>query len=133
MSFDASVARFLLVGVGNTLTGLVIIYLAKAFGISDMAANAMGYGAGLIQSFILNKRWTFRYDGPVLSKIIRFIVVIGLAYVANLAVVLGAIFILSINSYIAQALGIPVYTVVSYLGCRWYVFSDRIQILEQSS
>jgi len=132
LSLDASVPRFLLVGVGNTLAGLVIIYLAKAVGIGDVTANATGYGVGLVLSFVLNKRWTFRHDGPVLSTLMRFIVVIGLAYVANLAVVLGAISVLGINSYIAQALGIPAYTAVAYLGSRWYVFSVRIQVLEQS-
>ena len=133
MSLDASAARFLLVGVGNTLAGLVIIFVAKAIGIGDVMANAAGYGAGLVLSFVLNKRWTFRHDGPVFSTLVRFIVVIGLAYVANLAFVLGAISVLGINSYIAQALGIPVYTAVAYLGSRWYVFSDRIQVPEQSS
>lgn len=131
MSLDASATRFVLVGVGNTLAGLAIIYLAKGVGIGDVTANALGYGSGLFLSFVLNKRWAFRYDGPVLSTLVRFIVVIGLAYVANLTVVLGAISVISINSYIAQVLGIPAYTVVAYLGSRWYVFSTRIQVPEQ--
>lgn len=102
--------------------GLAIIYLAKAAGIGNVTANATGYGAGLVLSFVLNKRWTFRHDGPVFSTLLRFVIVIGLAYVANLTVVIGAISVLDINSYIAQALGIPVYTAVAYLGSRWYVF-----------
>lgn len=132
MSLDTSATRFLLVGVGNTLAGLAIIYLAKAVSIGDVTANAMGYGTGIFLSFVLNKRWAFRHDGPVFSTLVRFIIVIGLAYVANLIVVVGAISVISINSYIAQALGIPAYSAVAYLGSCWYVFSTRIQAPEQS-
>lgn len=132
LSLDASAIRFFLAGIVNTLGSLAIIYLAKVIGIGDMAANAMGYGVGIILSFVLNKKWTFQHDGPVLSTFVRFIIVIGLAYLANLAVVLGTIYIFNINSYIAQALGIPLYTAVAYIGSRWYVYSARIQIPEQS-
>lgn len=132
LSLDAPATRFLLAGIVNTLGSLAIIYLAKVVGISDMAANAMGYGVGIILSFVLNKKWTFQHEGPVLSTFVRFIIVIGLAYLANLAVVLGTIYIFNINSYIAQALGIPLYTAVAYIGSRWYVYSARIQIPEQS-
>ena len=132
LSLDASAIRFLLAGIVNTLGSLAIIYLAKVVGIGDMSANAMGYGVGIILSFVLNKKWTFQHDGPVFSTFVRFVIVIGLAYLANLAVVLGTIYILNINSYIAQALGIPLYTSIAYIGSRWYVFSAHIQIPEQS-
>ena len=111
--------------------GLAIIFLAKAVGVGDVAANAIGYGAGLVLSFVLNKRWTFRHRGPVFGALVRFVAVIGLAYVANLAVILGAISALGINSYLAQVLGIPAYAAVAYLGSRWYVFSFQIQAPEQ--
>ena len=53
---------------------------------------------------------------------IRFILVIGLAYAINLAIVLTAIDIFSINSYFSQILGIIPYTAISYLGMRYLVF-----------
>ena len=130
MAVDSSAARFVVVGLGNTLAGLAIIYAAKAIGLDDVTANAIGYAVGLALSFALNRRWTFSHDGPLFGAFGRFVAVIAAAYAANLAVVLSAIDWFGINSYISQALGVPVYTALSYMGSRWYVFPDRHKALE---
>lgn len=128
MAIDTAPTRFLVVGLGNTLTGLAIIYAAQAAGAGEIVANATGYTVGLALSFVLNRRWTFRHRGALFSALLRFAAVLAVAYVANLAVVLGAIWGLGINSYIGQALGVPVYTVVSYIGSRWYAFPDQNEV-----
>jgi putative flippase GtrA len=48
--------------------------------VGDIAANAVGYAAGLCASFVLNKAWTFRYSGPVLAALTKFVVAFGFAY-----------------------------------------------------
>jgi putative flippase GtrA len=122
---DSTAVRFLLVGVGNTLAGLMIIYVAKVGGIGDVVANAVGYGSGFLLSFCLNRQWTFRHTDPIFRAFARFLGITALAYLANLALVMLAIHEFGINSFISQALGVPVYTAVSYLGSRWYVFSSK--------
>lgn len=116
--------RFLAVGVVNTVVGLLSIYALKALaGLGDAAANAGGYAVGLACSFVLNRRWTFAHDGPVLPAVLRFAVVFGVAYAANLALVLAAIRFAGIDAYVAQALGIPPYTLLFYLGSRHFAFA----------
>lgn len=122
MAIDGPVFRYLVSGLGNTLVGLSIIYLAKAIGVGDVAANATGYSIGIALSFLLNRTWTFRHQGPILGAALRFVTVLAAAYAANLVIVLTAISWLGINSYLSQALGVPVYTTLSYLGSRWYAF-----------
>lgn len=52
--------RYLLVGVLNTLVTLVVIFILKAgYGVNQWVSNAIGYVAGLINSFIWNKLWVF--------------------------------------------------------------------------
>ena len=117
-----SAARFLTVGVLNTVVGLSIIYLAKYLGgLGDIAANVTGYSVGLLLSFSLNSKWTFRYDGLLLPAFWKFTVVFISAYLLNLACVLTAIR-LGLNAYVAQALGIIPYTVFTYLVSRYFVF-----------
>ena len=119
-------ARFLIVGLSNTLIGLLVIYLAKwAFHASDVLANAIGYAVGIVVSFNLNSRWTFAYRGEQRSAFFRFLLVAVVAYGANLLTVLIAIHQAGLNSYLAQALGIPVYTVVSYFASKYFVFRTR--------
>lgn len=117
-------ARFLLVGVLNTFTGLTVIYAAKWLAHwDDIAANLLGYAVGLTVSFALNRRWTFAHTGATLPALARFLVATAVAYGANLAVVLLALHGLHLNSYLAQALGVPAYTLTAYLLGRHFVFS----------
>jgi putative flippase GtrA len=118
--------RFLLVGVGNTLFSLSVIYLLKWFlDVNDAPANLIGYVGGVILSFTLNSRWTFRFRGDWRIAFATFLLVFGIAYLSNLTVVLGLIRYTDINSYIAHALGMPVYTILGFLGSRYLVFRPQ--------
>lgn len=118
--------RFVLVGCVNTLVGLGVIYGAKFFfGAGEVAANALGYGVGLTVSFTLNAKWTFGYNGPYLRAAAKFLAAFAISYACNLATVLALIDGLGVNSYIAQALGIPPYTACFYLLSRFAVFRRR--------
>ena len=116
--------RFALVGVANTLLGLLVIYGAKwVGGLPDLPANLLGYMVGLTASYFLNARWTFAFRGRDGVAAPRFVLVILVAYLANIATVY-ALLGLAINSYIAQAAGIIPYTVIGYLGAALFAFRD---------
>ncbi len=115
--------RFLSVGMLNGLISLLSIYACKGFfHIGDVAANAIGYAAGLTTSFMLNSRWTFAYRGPQLPALIKFLLVAAVAYGMNLLTVVVLIDYFGMNGYVAQALGIPPYVLTSYLASKFIVF-----------
>ena len=115
--------KFITVGIFNTFLGLIVIYVAKwFFQLGDIAANLWGYALGILVSFGLNSQWTFEYSGPKKSAFLKFLLVALLAYGANLLVVMLLIHRSGLNSYIAQAFGIPAYTLVSYLASKYFVF-----------
>lgn len=118
--------RFALVGLANTLLGLLVIYAAKSVGgLADFPANLLGYTVGLTVSYFLNARWTFAFRGRHWVAAPRFVLVILVAYLANLATVY-ALLEVAINSYIAQAAGILPYTLISYLGAALFAFRDPV-------
>jgi putative flippase GtrA len=118
--------RFLSVGMLNLVGGLLVIYACKwLFHAGDVAANAIGYGAGLISGFALNSRWTFAYRGPRLPALIKFLLVALVAYGMNLLTVMVLIQQFELNSYLAQALGIPPYTLTTFLASKFIVFRSR--------
>lgn len=126
---ERSITRFGIVGIVNTMAGLTIIFAAKWIaGFGDVTANAIGYGAGVIISFALNRQWTFAHDGPRGIAFVRFIAVLAVAYVLNLLTVLGALR-LGVNSYVAQAMGIVPYFAFSYLGSKYLAFPERRRYL----
>jgi putative flippase GtrA len=118
--------RFGVVGLLNTVLGLAIIFAAKAFlGLGDLAANLLGYGLGLVCSFVLNRYWTFRHKGHPFVAFWRFGIAFAVAYVVNLVTVFGLRDAMAVNSYLAQAGGIVPYTISFYLLSAYYVFPAR--------
>jgi putative flippase GtrA len=118
-----SLLRYLLVGCVNTAVGLGLIYLCMyALGMRNVSANLIGYSVGVLVSFLLNKSWTFAHEGRSLPALGRFLVVLLVAYGANLLTVLLLADRWGFNRYVAQATGVIPYTVIGYLGSRWFAF-----------
>lgn len=123
---SSSAVRFALVGVALTFGGLGIIYLLKwSLALGDVSANAIGYGAGLVASYLLNSRWTFSFRDSHRAAVPRFVLTVAVAYLANLGTVAAVIHWFGINSYLAHAMGIPPYAIITYLGSRHFAFRSR--------
>ena len=124
--------RFILTGLVNTFFSLSIIFgLKYTLDAGDGLANATGYIAGLFVSFLLNRSWSFGHAGRILPAAIRFVGAFLTAYGLNLAIVLYLIHSVGINSYIAQAAGLPPYTVTFFLLTKYFVFPDKARGLTQ--
>jgi putative flippase GtrA len=68
--------KYGVVGVINTLiTAVVIWIMMKLLGCSDVVSNVVGYIAGVLNSFIWNKKWTFKSTEKWMGSAIRFRVV----------------------------------------------------------
>jgi len=118
--------RFGMVGVINTLAALSIIYLLMFWLFVDpVPANAVGYAVGVAISFSLNRKWTFGDTDDLKRTLPRYILVLIVAYIANLCVLIFCLTALNTNSYLSQPIGMAVYTVVNFLGSRYYTFGRR--------
>lgn len=129
--------RYIAVGAMNTIVTLVVIYLCKTFTeIPLMVCNAIGYVAGLVNSFLWNRAWVFRAtDGHGLWQALRFaigfggcygvqfLVVWGLMKWASFAAILWHIGPFELSGYgIATLLGMGVYTVANFIYNRLITF-----------
>jgi putative flippase GtrA len=63
--------KFGIVGVSNTVLTLVVYtVLLKVLGVWYLAASAIGFIAGAVNGFLLNRRWTFReHVGDALTPV----------------------------------------------------------------
>lgn len=121
--YGLSLVRFVLTGMLNTLVGLGTIFALKwCLGIGDTLANLLGYGVGLVVSYVVNSRWTFRYRESLLPVLPQYATVVLIAYLANLACVHFCIRRLHMDSYLAQTCGVIPYAGLSYVLLRWWVF-----------
>ncbi len=128
--------KYGVVGALNTIVTLVVIFLCKSMlNINPYVANAIGYVAGVINSFIWNRAWVFKAgDGSISRQAMKFLVGFAVCYLLQFGVVwvlnqstFGDIrlnlagFILS-GYGIATIIGMIVYTLSNFLFNRVVTF-----------
>lgn len=116
--------RFSIVGVANTAVGAAVIAGAALLGASPMVANVVGYAIGLLVSYVLNSRYTFGHRGGGRSHLPRYMVAFLVAFAANLTAVAAAV-ALGLPAALASVAGVPVYVVLFFLLCQFWVFGKR--------
>jgi putative flippase GtrA len=138
--------RFALVGVTNFFVSLAVFYvcyrLLAAGSVPALrnqalepaaVANVVAYVAGMVNSFIWNRSWTFRARGKVLPQAVRFTVV-------NLvSLVLGtwAMYVfVDQRGFPELAVFMPlavVITLLNYYGSKLWAFAQPASATEQSA
>jgi putative flippase GtrA len=121
----AEMIRYGLVGVVNTAVGLAVILLGmNVVGLHYALANALGYGLGLIVSYLLNRRFTFRSSRRIVSgEPLLFLFVFGISYAVQMGLLILCVELLRMNRSLAQILAMGVYTACGYLGNKFITFS----------
>ena len=113
--------RFGFVGVANTMVTLGVFALLAATGAPGPAASAVAFCAGSVNSFLLNRRWTF--SGIPLGRggAVRFALIQGLG--AGLSA--GGVALLEVTglSHLeAECVTLPCVTISLYALLRLLVF-----------
>ena len=120
--------RFALVGCTNFLVSLVVFYLCYRFlplpaTVAAAVANVLAYIAGMINSFALNRSWTFRAGGSVTAQALRFTTV----NLASLTFSTLTVFVLVDRlGYPELLVWVPlaaVIVVLNYLGSKHWAFA----------
>ena len=81
---DRTLVRFLLVGIGNTILGLGVIFGARQF-FTDIVANLIGYLVVVPISFLTHRDLSFKDHGSRRAAFLRYIPTIAAGYAANYA------------------------------------------------
>jgi putative flippase GtrA len=78
---DRSLLTFLLIGAGNTLLSLAMMYLLyELAGFGYWGSSALAFATTSVLSFLLNKKLSFRYEGRMWPAAARFALVIAACY-----------------------------------------------------
>ena len=83
-------ARFLVVGSANFVVSFAAFYLAyRHLPVEGRGAvaNVVAYCAGLVNSFVLNRLWTFRAEGRVGVHAMKFVLLNAATLVSSTAIV----------------------------------------------
>lgn len=124
-------ARFVVVGCLNFVVSFAAFYasyqylpLAESSG-RGAVANVVAYGAGLLNSFMLNRLWTFRAEGHVGVHAVKFVLLNAATLVASTGVVWVLV---DWAGFPALAVWLPLTLAIltaHYLGMRHWAFAER--------
>ncbi|WP_376778041.1 GtrA family protein [Inconstantimicrobium mannanitabidum] len=110
------VIKFGLVGILNTGITMVVYNILIFFGVNYIVANAIGYVAGVANSYIWNKNWVFNAkDKKDNSLIFKFIVVNVISFAVNSGVLILCENYITKNKTIAQLPAIIMGMAVNYI------------------
>jgi putative flippase GtrA len=106
--------RFGLVGLSNTILTVLTFALLMHIGTAAPEASALAFGAGAVNGYRLNRGWTFRATAGGAATIARYVAIQALG--AGLSA--GGMAMLSnelqLQHLVAEALVLPVVTLVTY-------------------
>ena len=139
---NAEVLCYILVGIANTFINIGLISLFTFWGINYLLGNFLGYFWGIVCSFFLHRRYTFRSQQhsakTILIQFLGFIAGNGICYGANLLTLIGLVELARLPAWSAQALGSAkwgtwfaqalsafVYVVSGFLINKFIIFSKR--------
>lgn len=139
-----AVPRFVLVGCSNLVVSLTAFYLCYRYlplgsfgaaavpgavassGVQGAVANVLSYVAGMLNSFLLNRVWTFRAgDGPVAKQAWRFTAVNIVSLVASTLIVFVLVDRLGWNEIAVWVPLAALIMVANYIGMKYWAFAAR--------
>lgn len=117
--------RFLLVGMINTLLGLSVIFLfLLVFGQGYWISTFFGNAAGMICSYVLNRRFTFKSTVSLWKGGFTFLFASGICYFFSYWLAEKVVMITSGHFLkdIAVLVGMILYTLSNYFAQKYFVF-----------
>jgi putative flippase GtrA len=124
-------ARFVVVGCANfvvSFTAFYVTYELAPFGESSARgalANLVAYAVGLVNSFVLNRLWTFRAEGHVGTHALKFGVLNAVTLVGSTLIILLLVDWAGLPG-VAVWLPLTIATLTThYLGMKHWAFAER--------
>lgn len=121
--------KFSGVGIINTLIDFTVFtFLTYALSVNISYSQAIGYGTGVINSFVMNRKFTFKANNDAqnntIKQLFKFIIInlVSLAFSSLLiGVMVGSA---HINVFVSKVLVTLVTQAINYLGYKLIVFKS---------
>jgi putative flippase GtrA len=122
MGTAIEILRFGVVGLGSNVL-LYLLYLAvTAVGVEPKLAVSLIYLVGMLQTYVLNKRWTFQHGGHIRRTAARYWVAYGFSYAANMVLLIIFVDVAGFDHRVVQGVLIAVIGLALFALQKYWVF-----------
>jgi putative flippase GtrA len=118
------ICKFCGVGIINTIVGYGVYFILVNY-IFYLIALLIAHIIGVINSFLWNKYWTFQSKRFTLIEFIKFNLVYALVFIINAIALFVCVNELSFDPKISQLVLLPVITLVSFFGQKFWTFKGK--------
>jgi putative flippase GtrA len=114
--------RFAVVGASNTLLSTAAFAALFHLGVHYLLASALAFAIGALNSYTLNRRWTFRSHGRRAPELARFVCVQAVGLGVNLTLLAALVEMAGIQHVFAQLLAFPAASIITFVLSRQWAF-----------
>lgn len=114
--------RYAVVGVVSNAFGYLLYLALTSLGMGPKLAMSLLYCVGVLQTFVFNKKWSFRFDGAATPALVRYATAYALGYVINFAALMLLVDQMGLPHQWVQGAMIVVVAVILFLAQRYWVF-----------
>jgi len=119
----SQLARFLVVGVGNTAISFIVYRLLLAVGAWYVIAAPLAFAAGALNGYVFNRRWTFAARDTTRARFLYVSIQTAGALSTSLLVLLFAH--VGVGKVGAYLVAIPPVTLGMFAANRSWTFTER--------
>ena len=116
--------RYGIVGLMSNAMGYALYLGLTYMGIGPKFAMSLLYALGILQTFVFNKRWSFRHEGVHGQAFIRYGVTYGIGYLINLSALFLLVDWLGYPHQIVQAGLIVIIAIFLFMLQKFWVFRE---------
>lgn len=114
--------RYVVVGLASNATIYVGYLLLTRFGMGPKLAMSLLYGVGVVQTFVFNKKWSFRFEGAATPALVRYATVYAVGYVINFFALMLLVDQAKLQHQLVQGVMIFVVAMMLFVAQRYWVF-----------
>lgn len=120
--FEKQIYRFVAVGILNTIVGVGAYFILLDLNIYYLFSALISHIIGVTNSFIWNKKWTFKSKGNLRKESLKFTSVYGVTFVINLVLLVLFVEKFRFNPKIAGVFALGICALISYFGHKYWSF-----------
>lgn len=125
---EKHLVKFSTVGALNTVVDLIVFTaVLNLNSVPAYIAQGAGYGAGMLNSFIMNKLWTFKkFDtgSGLAGEVLRFFTVNALSLIISIIMMWLLADIIGVSSFVSKAVILVLTQFINYIGYSYWVFNN---------
>jgi len=116
--------KFGIVGVSNTLVGLIVYYVLIYFNIHYIVANTMGFIVSVFNAYYWNDRYVFKKqrNRSTVDVLIKVYIAYGMTFILNTALLFIMVSHFNISKYIAPVINLVIITPINFLLNKYWAF-----------